>query len=83
MSDRAVKTMSPDRARKAAKRLEGLKTVELVNVLRGLDVSIAEALQDAEAFQAKRDLIYAELKERAVKYEGDSRAGRQTSRNRL
>jgi len=76
MSERAVRTMSPDRARKAAARLNRLKLVELVNVLGGLDVSIAEALADAEAFQGKRDLIYAELKQRAATLEPDRRRRR-------
>jgi len=77
MSERAVRTMSSGRVRKAVKRLKLLKDVELVNVLMALDISIAEALRDAEAFQAKRDLIYAELKERAGKLDPDSRPKRQ------
>jgi len=80
MTDRAVKTMTPRRRAVAERRLKGLSAVELVNVLRGLDVSIAETLYDAKAFQAKRMMIYTEMKNREQEGKPNVRRGRQAKR---
>jgi len=80
MNGRAVRTMTPRARKVAALRLRGLKVTELVNVLASLDVAVSEAMQDAAAFQAKRILIYAEIKRRGSKLGPDPRVGRQTGR---